>query len=303
MRCRGLVGPGRAKPVRTGPVCVRPILNHVMLSRITGLGARCRASTLCRAPSGTRMLAAQAEYPADSAGTDLFNPTEEHGALRDMLRQFVADEVEPQAIEFNREEKFNMPLFRKLGDLGLLGITVPEQYGGSGMDAVAAVIAHEELSSSDPAFCLSFLAHSMLFVNNLAQNGNEAQKHKYLPDVCSGACIGGMGMSEPAVGTDVLGMRTTATKSTDGSTYTLNGAKMWITNGCVSDTELGDRFLVYARTGDGRVDGVSLFLVEKEYPGFKLGTKIQEKCAEKNSTAHNHKCLKRQSTEVGSLEE
>ena len=94
-----------------------------------------------------------------------------------MLRTFVEAEVEPQAIEYNREEKFNMPLFKKLGDLGLLGITVPEQYGGSGMDAVAAVIAHEELSSSDPAFCLSYLAHSMLFVNNLAQKPIICTKH------------------------------------------------------------------------------------------------------------------------------
>ena len=238
---------------------------------------------LFRASASLRSAAVRHSAPAStarafSAATDLFNPTEEHAALRDMLRQFVADEVEPQAIEYNREEKFNMPLFRKLGELGLLGITVPEKYGGSGMDAVAAVIAHEELASSDPAFCLSFLAHSMLFVNNLAQNGSEEQKHKYLPDVCSGAMIGGMGMSEPAAGTDVLGMRTTATKSADGSSYTLNGSKMWITNGCVDDTELGDRFLVYARTGDGRVDGVSLFLVEKGSSGFKLGTKIKDKC-------------------------
>jgi len=217
---------------------------------------------------------------AFSAGTDLFNPTEEHVQLRDMLRSFVEAEVEPQATEYNRAEKFNMPLFKKLGDLGLLGITVPEEYGGSGMDAVAAVIAHEELSSSDPAFCLSYLAHSMLFVNNLAQNGNEAQLQKYLPDVCSGACIGGMGMSEPGVGTDVLSMKTTAAKSADGSHYVLNGAKMWITNGAVSDTELGDRFLIYARTeGEtGSPSGVSLFLVEKGFEGFKLGQKIMDKC-------------------------
>jgi len=208
---------------------------------------------------------------------DLFNPTEEHSALRDMLRNFVETEVDPQALEFNREEKFNFPLFRKLGDLGLLGITVPAEYGGSEMDATAAVIAHEELAASDPAFCLSFLAHSMLFVNNLTQNGSHEQKMKYLPDTCSGAKIGGMGMSEPAVGTDVLGMTTSATLSDDGSTYTLNGSKMWITNGCVDEDTLGDVFLIYARTGEGS-GGLSMFLVEKGDEGFSLGTKIKDKC-------------------------
>ncbi|KDO18943.1 hypothetical protein SPRG_21624 [Saprolegnia parasitica CBS 223.65] len=134
-------------------------------------------------------------------------------ALREMLRSFVKDKVEPQAIDYNRAEKFNVDLFRELGELGLLGITVPEKYGGSEMDALAAVIAHEELSSSDPAFCLSFLAHSMLFTNNLARNGSDEQCAKYLPAACSGEAICGMAMSEPAVGTDVLGMKTTATKA------------------------------------------------------------------------------------------
>jgi len=194
-----------------------------------------------------------------------------------MLRSFVEAEVDPQALEYNRAEKFNLPLFRKLGDLGLLGITAPTEFGGSGMDAVAAVIAHEELSSSDPAFCLSFLAHSMLFVNNLALNGNDSQRSKYLPQACSGAAVGGMGMSEPGVGTDVLGMTTSAVKSADGSYYTLNGAKMWITNGAINDTELGDQFLVYARTGEGS-KGLSMFIVEKGFEGFSLGSKIQDKC-------------------------
>jgi len=105
-----------------------------------------------------------------------------------MLRQFVEAEVDPQALAQNRTETFNVPLFRKLGELGLLGITVPAEYGGSEMDAVAAVIAHEELSASDPAFCLSYLAHSMLFVNNLCQNGSHEQKMKFLPKVCM-SCV------------------------------------------------------------------------------------------------------------------
>jgi isovaleryl-CoA dehydrogenase len=107
--------------------------------------------------------------------SDLFNPTAEHKALRDMLRGFVEAELDPQALEFDRAEAFNLPLFKRLGsELGLLGITVDEAWGGTGLDAVAAVIAHEELSASDPGFCLSYLAHSMLFANNLNLNGDDA---------------------------------------------------------------------------------------------------------------------------------
>lgn len=210
---------------------------------------------------------------------DIFNPTEEHLALRDMLSSFVKSEVDPQALEYNKKEEFNVDLFRKLGELGLLGITVPSEYGGSEMDATAAVIAHEELAASDPAFCLSYLAHSMLFVNNLCQNGSHEQKLKYLPKACSGEFIGGMGMSEPGAGTDVMGMSTIATLSPDGTTYTINGAKMWITNGTVDGSDTGDVFLIYAKTGKGRgKDDLTSFIVEKGMPGFSLGQKIMDKC-------------------------
>jgi len=205
----------------------------------------------------------------------IFSPTEEHQALREMVRSFTEAEVEPQAIEFNRAETMNLPLFQKLGELGLLGVTVPEEYGGSGMDATAAVIVHEELASSDPAFCLAYLAHSMLFVNNLARNGSEAQKRQWLPAAVDGSKLCGMCMSEPSVGTDVLGMKTTATRQ--GDEYIINGAKMWITNGTPDGAETGDAYLVYARTGETSRD-VSLFLVEKGTPGFSLGQKIQDKC-------------------------
>jgi len=118
----------------------------------------------------------------------LINPTPEHAMLREMLKSFVKSEVEPQAHEFDRKEQFNLALFKKLGGLGLLGITVTDNFGGAGLDATAAVIAHEELSASDPGFCLAYLAHSMLIVNNLAVNGSESQKQKYLPGLCSGTC-------------------------------------------------------------------------------------------------------------------
>src|SRR5262249_49235340 len=213
---------------------------------------------------------------------DLFTPTAEHEALRRMVRDFTAREVEPQAAESDRTETFNLPLFRRLGELGLLGITVPERFGGSGMDAVAAVIVHEELSASDPGFCLAYLAHSMLFANNLNQNGSEEQRARWLPDACAGRTIGGMCMTEPSSGTDVLGMQTAAVR--DGDHYVLNGAKMWITNGAVSDTELGDVFLVYARTGTRGTRSLSLFVVDKGAPGFQLGQKIKDKLGMRAST-------------------
>lgn len=213
---------------------------------------------------------------------DLFNPTEAHKALREMVRSFVEREVEPQAEAHDRAERFNIELFRKLGDLGLLGVTVPEEFGGSGLDATAAVIIHEELAASDPGFCLAYLAHSMLFVNNLAINGNDEQRRRFLPGSCTGELIGGMCMSEPDAGTDVLGMGTVARR--DGDHYILNGQKMWITNGAISDDELGDVFLVYAKDEDRSSRAISLFLVEKGTPGFKLGQKIHNKLGMRAST-------------------
>ena len=210
---------------------------------------------------------------------DLANPSEEHQMLREMIRDFVQEFVEPQAHEYDKKEQFNIDLFRELGGLGLLGITVPEEYGGAGLDAVAATIAHEELSYSDAGFALAYLAHSMLFVNNLAYNGSEEQKTRILPKVCSGEWIGAMAMSEPDAGTDVLGLSTTAEKNADGD-WVLNGRKMWITNGCIDDQGTpADIVWVYARTGydeKGRVK-LSTFLVEKGMPGFSVGQKIFDK--------------------------
>ena len=214
--------------------------------------------------------------------TDLFNPTESHKALRQMVRSFVEREVEPQAEAHDRDERFNLGLFRKLGELGLLGVTVPERFQGSGMDATAAVIVHEELAASDPGLCLAYLAHSMLFVNNLAVNGDDQQRERFLPAACDGSLIGGMCMSEPNAGTDVMGMGTVAVQ--DGDHYVLNGQKMWITNGAISDSELGDVFLVYAKQEERSARGISLFLVEKGTPGFKLGQKIHNKLGMRAST-------------------
>jgi len=208
---------------------------------------------------------------------DLYDPTDEHKLLRQTVRAFVRAEVEPQALAHDREERFNLPLFRKLGELGLLGITVDEAYGGAGLDAVAAVIAHEELAASDPGFCLAYLAHAMLCANNVARNANEEQKRRVLPKLASGEWVGAMAMSEPGVGTDVLGMKTTARRQGDG--YVLDGRKMWITNGCIDDAGTPcDCVLVYARTGgDEQRPAISTFLVERGMAGFSVGQKIRDK--------------------------
>eukprot|EP00562_Extubocellulus_spinifer_P030092 CAMPEP_0178710498 /NCGR_PEP_ID=MMETSP0699-20121125/17813_1 /TAXON_ID=265572 /ORGANISM="Extubocellulus spinifer, Strain CCMP396" /LENGTH=440 /DNA_ID=CAMNT_0020359051 /DNA_START=267 /DNA_END=1589 /DNA_ORIENTATION=+ len=239
----------------------------MMLGRTAGIVRRSISHARCLSTS--------------SSLTSLFNPTEEHAALRSMLRSFVEKEVEPQAIEYNRNETFNIPLFRKLGTadpegLGILGLTTPEEHGGTGFDATACALVHEELSYSDPAFCLSYLAHSVLFVNNLAVNGSGQQLEKFLPGACEGTKIGGMCMSEPAAGTDVLGMKTTAKLDQDAGGYILNGAKMWITNGTLTGKDTGDVFLVYARTGEGRSD-ITQFVVERGMEGFNLGQKIEDK--------------------------
>jgi isovaleryl-CoA dehydrogenase len=144
------------------------------------------------------------------------------------------------------------------------------------MDAAAVVLVHEELSYADPAFCLSYLAHSLLLVNNLSVNANHEQKSRFLPGACAGSSIGGMGMSEPAAGTDVLGMKTTATLVEGGEAWQLNGRKMWITNGTTDGSTTGDLFLIYARTGPGKAD-LSQFIVEKGMAGFSLGQQIKDK--------------------------
>ena len=205
-------------------------------------------------------------------GTDsLFDPSQEHVLLRQTVRDFAREQVEPQALESDRQERFNLDLFRQLGDLGLLGISVPERYGGAGMDAVAAVIVHEELSAVDPGLCLAYLAHAMLFVNNFCRNANDDQRRRYLEKVMSGEWVGGMCMTEPSAGTDVLGMKSQAVRR--GDMYYLNGRKMFITNGAVDDATLGDIFLVYAKTDQG----LSSFVVEKDFPGFSLGQRLHGK--------------------------
>ena len=203
---------------------------------------------------------------------DLLAPTPEHALLAETLREFVKREVEPQAAEHDRAERFNLPLFRRAGELGLLSVTLPEEYGGAGMDAVAAVQVCEALATSDPGFALSVLSHMILFAQNLAVNGSELQKTSLLPRAATGAIVGGLCMTEPGVGTDVLALHTRARR--EGAEYVLDGTKTFITNGGTDEHTLGDAFIVYAALEPGRI---SSFLVEKGMPGFALGQQWKDK--------------------------
>jgi isovaleryl-CoA dehydrogenase len=203
---------------------------------------------------------------------DLFAPTAEHALLRQTLRDFVTREVEPQAAEHDRAETFNLALFRKAGELGLLGVTIAEEYGGAGLDAVAAVQVCEALSTSDPGFALAVLAHAVLFAQNVSVNGTELQKKHILPRAVSGEWLCGLCMTEPEVGTDVLSLKTQARR--DGDVFRLTGRKTFITNGGADESTLGDCFIVYAATAPKTL---SSFLVEKGMPGFSLGQKWKDK--------------------------
>ncbi|MBW2523136.1 MAG: acyl-CoA dehydrogenase family protein [Deltaproteobacteria bacterium] len=198
----------------------------------------------------------------DDALFTLQNPTEEHHLLRQMVRDFVKEVVEPQAEEYNRDGKFNLELLRQVGELGLLGVTVPAEWGGSGMDVVASVLVHHEIAKSDPGFGLAYLAHAVLFVNNFYYASNDDQKTRYLAKTLTGEHVGCMCMTEPNVGTDVIGMTTNA--RLDGDHYVLNGQKALITN--APEAQL---FLVYAKV-DGRI---TAFVVEGDTPGLTVPPK------------------------------
>lgn len=194
--------------------------------------------------------------------------TSEQEMLADTVRQFAQKELAPGAAARDENEKLEPEIFKKMGDLGILGITVPAEYGGAEMDAVAATLVMEELGAVCASTALSYLAHTMLAVHNLNVNGNEQQKKKYLPKLCSGEWVGGMGMTEPGAGSDALGMTTRAEKK--GNKWILNGTKTYITNG-----PQGDFFLCYAKTGAGKKD-ISTFLIEKTFKGFSAGKKLSK---------------------------
>jgi isovaleryl-CoA dehydrogenase len=194
--------------------------------------------------------------------------SDEHRMLQETVRQFADSELAPKIEKLDAEEGFNRDSFRKMGELGLHGITVSEADGGSALGAVAATIAMEEMGAVDASTTLSYLAHAILCVNQIGANGNADQKKRYLPKLLSGEWIGGMGMTEPGSGSDALGMKTRAEKK--GADYVLNGSKTFITNG-----PNGDVFYCYAKTGPSKRE-VSTFIVEKSMPGFSAGKKFSK---------------------------
>ena len=199
-----------------------------------------------------------------------FDLGEEIDMLRDMTQQFAAAEIAPRAAQIDTDNNFPEDLWGKFGDLGLLGITVEEEYGGSNMGYLAHCVAMEEISRASASVGLSYGAHSNLCVNQIRKNGSHEQKLKYLPKLCSGEHVGALAMSEPGAGSDVVSMKLRADKK--GDRYVLNGNKMWITNGPDADT-----YVIYAKTDiNGGSKGITAFLVERGFKGFSQAQKLDK---------------------------
>ena len=205
------------------------------------------------------------EYPSLN-----FGHSEEADMLRASVRSFSEDEIAPRAHSIDQLNEFPMALWRKMGDLGVLGITVDEKYGGANMGYLEHCIAVEEISRASASVGLSYGAHSNLCVNQISRNGNDAQKDKYLPKLITGEHVGALAMSEPNAGSDVVSMKLQAVKK--GDRYVLNGTKMWITNGPDADT-----LVVYAKTDPSAGSrGITAFLIEKEFKGFSTSQKLDK---------------------------
>jgi len=205
------------------------------------------------------------EYP-----TLGFNLGDTADMLRDSVRSFSSDKIAPRAAEIDAKNEFPIDLWPQMGELGLHGITVDEEYGGSGLGYLEHCVAMEEISRASASVGLSYGAHSNLCVNQIHRNGTAEQKARYLPDLVSGKHVGALAMSEPGAGSDVVGMRTRAEKK--GDRYILNGNKMWITNGPVSET-----FVIYAKTDmDAGPRGMTAFIVEKGFKGFSQAQKLDK---------------------------
>ncbi|MFO1056820.1 MAG: isovaleryl-CoA dehydrogenase [Dongiaceae bacterium] len=199
-----------------------------------------------------------------------FNLGETADLLREQVSSFAAAEIAPRAAEIDRSNEFPMELWPRMGELGLLGITVEEDYGGAGMGYLEHVVAMEEISRGSASVGLSYGAHSNLCVNQIRRNGSEDQKRRFLPGLIAGTAVGALAMSEPGSGSDVVSMRTRAERI--GDRYRLNGGKMWITNGPDADV-----LVVYAKTNpDAGPRGITAFLVEKGMKGFSTAQKLDK---------------------------
>src|SRR5499433_3322426 len=199
-----------------------------------------------------------------------FDLGETAAQLRETVADFASVEVAPRAAEIDRSNNFPMDLWRKFGELGVLGVTVEEEYGGAGMGYLEHCVAMEEISRASASVGLSYGAHSNLCVNQIRRNGSAEQKRRYLPKLISGEHVGALAMSEPGAGSDVVGMRTRAEKR--GDRYVLNGSKMWITNGPEAET-----LVVYAKTDpDAGARGITAFLIEKGFKGFSTAQKLDK---------------------------
>jgi isovaleryl-CoA dehydrogenase len=210
-----------------------------------------------------------ANIPNRLPGLD-FDLGETADMLRDQVESFSAAEIAPRAAEIDKTNDFPADLWRKFGDIGVLGITVAEEYGGAGMGYLEHVVAMEEISRASASVGLSYGAHSNLCVNQISRNGNEDQKRRYLPKLISGEHVGALAMSEPGAGSDVVSMRLRADKR--GDRYVLNGTKMWITNG--PDADL---LVIYAKTDPSAgPKGITAFLVERNFPGFSCAQKLDK---------------------------
>jgi isovaleryl-CoA dehydrogenase len=199
-----------------------------------------------------------------------YGHSEELGLLRETVHQFATREIAPRAAAIDQDNQFPEDLWEKMGDLGLLGITIPAQYGGSDMGYLAHAIAMEEISRASASVGLSYGAHSNLCLNQIKINGSETQRDHYLPKLCSGEHIGALAMSEPGAGSDVVSMRLRADRQ--GESYVLNGNKMWITNGPDADV-----YVIYAKTDpDAGSKGITAFIVERNTAGFSRSPKLDK---------------------------
>ena len=199
-----------------------------------------------------------------------YGHSEEIGLLRETVHQFASTEIAPRAADIDRDNDFPRDLWTKMGDLGLLGITAGEEYGGANMGYLAHTIVVEEISRASASIGLSYGAHSNLCVNQIVINGTDEQKARYLPKLISGDHIGALAMSEPGAGSDVVSMKLRAEKK--GDRYILNGNKMWITNGPDAHT-----YVIYAKTdSNAGPRGITAFIVERDFPGFSRAQKLDK---------------------------